>query len=148
LFTAFVANVEEERVGGEVGYRLSAIGFGVGTSINGRDTIISPTTQQRLGANVGLLARQVLAKVYDGEQNVGRAAFPRTMALVDPPMVMLRGNRPRPIVIRYALLVDARTGRLETLAWLLDRDDRGGYQGPASPIEWLPPNKISDAVLR
>jgi hypothetical protein len=148
LFTAFVANVDEERAGGQVRYRLGAIAFGVGTSINGRDTIISPATQQRLGANVGLLGGQVLAKVYDGQQNVRLAAFTRTMALVDTPMVMLRGNRHRPIIIRYALLVDANTGRLETLAWLLDRDDRGGYQGPASPIEWLPPNKINDAVLR
>src|SRR5262249_36919598 len=96
----------------------------------------------------GLLGGQVLAKVYDGQQNVRLAGFTRTMALVDTPMVMLRGNRHRPIVIRYALLVDANTGRLETLAWLLDRDDRGGYQGPSSPIELLPPNKISDAVLR
>src|SRR5262249_2603636 len=148
LFTAFVANVDEERAGGEVRYRLGAIAFGVGTSINGRDTIISPATQQRLGANVGLLGGQVLAKVYDGQQNVRLAGFTRTMALVDTPMVMLRGNRHRPIVIRYALLVDAGTGRLETLAWLLDRDDRGGYQGPASALEWLPPGKISDAVLR
>jgi hypothetical protein len=148
LFTVFVANVDEERVGGQVRYRLGAIAFGVGTSINGRDTIISPATQQRLGANVGLLGGQVLAKVYDGQQNVRLPAFTRTMALVDTPMVMLRGNRHRPIIIRYALLVDASTGKLETLAWLLDRDDRGGYQGPSSAIEWLPPSKISDAVLR
>jgi hypothetical protein len=148
LFTAFVANVDEERVGGQVRYRLGAIAFGVGTSINGRETIISPATQQRLGANVGLLGGQVLAKVYDGQQNVRLAGFTRTMALVDTPMVMLRGNRHRPIIIRYALLVDANTGKLETLAWLLDRDDRGGYQGPASSLELLPPSKISDAVLR
>jgi hypothetical protein len=148
LFTAFVANVDEERAGGQVRYRLGAIAFGVGTSINGRDTIISPATQQRLGANVGLLGGQVLAKVYDGQQNVRLAGFTRTMALVDTPMVMLRGNRHRPIIIRYALLVDGNTGKLETLAWLLDRDDRGGYQGSSSSLEWLPPSKISDAVLR
>jgi hypothetical protein len=148
LFTAFVANVEEERIDGQVRYRLGAIAVGIGTPINGRDTIISPATQQKLGANVGLLAGQVLAKLYDGQQNVRLAGFTRTMALVDTPVVMVRGNRHRAVMIRYALLVDANTGRLDTLAWLLDRDDRGGFVGPSSPIEWLPPGKINDAVLR
>jgi hypothetical protein len=60
---------------------------------------------------------------------------------------MLRGDRHRPVVLRYAVLVEETTGKLDTLLWLLDKDEGGGYAGPVGPMEWLPPNKIEDCVL-
>src|SRR5918912_1578101 len=70
----------------------------------------------------------------------------RTTAFVDAPARLLRHGKHCPVTLRYALLVDERTGALEALMWLLDREG-GGYQGPSSPVRRLPPNLIEYAVL-
>jgi hypothetical protein len=147
IFTGFVANVRGEQVGGQVQYRLEHVAVGLGTNIKGRDTIISPETQQRLGANLSLLARVVFDKTYQMQQDVMVAVSSNTLAVVDTPAVMLRGNKHRPVILRYTLLVDPKTGHLDTVLWLIDKDDQGRYVGPSSPIEWLPENKVQEVVL-
>jgi hypothetical protein len=147
LFTAFLAEVKPQVVDGVRHYRLGRVAVGVGTRINGRETIISPDTQNELGADLGILARTVLSKWYEGALKDHLVARSATMGLVDTPVTMLREGKHRPVVLRYALLVDEHTGRLDTLLWLIDCDDQGGYHGPSSPIEWLPPNKVEDCIL-
>jgi hypothetical protein len=147
LFTGFVANARAEQVGGRVQYRLDKVATGLGTRINRQDIIISPETQRRLGANLGLLARVVLDKTYALQQdNLVVVSF-NTMAIVDTHAVMLRGTGHRPVILRYSLLLDAGTGKLETLVWMIDRDNQGKYTGVGGTIEWLPPNKVQDVIL-
>jgi hypothetical protein len=50
--------------------------------------------------------------------------------------------------MRYVFLVDAKTGQLDTVVWRIDTDGKGGYDGTAGMIEWLPPNKMVDAELQ
>jgi hypothetical protein len=149
LSTAFLANVEAVPGQGASPphYRLGAMAIGFATRIQGKDTIISPDTQRQLGADFGFIARQVLAAAYERQQDARVVARSETSAIVDTPAYMLRGTRHRPVILRYALLVDAQTGRLDTLLWLIDRDNRGGYVGPSSPMQWLPPNKIQDCEM-
>jgi hypothetical protein len=147
LFTGFLANVQADQTGGQLSYRLTRIAVGFGTRIQGRDTIISPDTQRRLGANLGFLARMVLDHAYEGQQGVIITALTPTLGIVDCPVAMLRGDVHRTVYMRYVLLVDPATGRLDTFMWLLDRDNEGRYVGPSSHIQWMPPNKIEDAVM-
>jgi hypothetical protein len=147
LFMTTLANVEPEPAPGPRRYYLSRVATGLGTQINGRDVVLSPDTQASYGANLGLLSRLVLSGAYDRQREVRMVARSRTMALYDTPALMLRAGRHRPVVLRYVLLVDPPTGRLDTLVWLIDRDGRGGYQGPSSAIQWLPPGKLEDCRL-
>jgi hypothetical protein len=147
LFTAIVARVQPDRGTGRPPYHLSGLAVGLGTKVNGKDIILSPETQKRLGANLGLLARLVLSTAQERLHDVHVVARSDTLALVDAPALMLRDGRHRPVMLRYALLVEAATGNLETLLWLIDLDAKGGYLGASGPIEWLPPNKHEDCVL-
>jgi hypothetical protein len=143
LFTALVADVKAD----SGRHHLERVAVGMGTRIGDRDTIITPETQKRLGADLGFIARIVLSTAQERLQDVQLIARSPTFALIDAPNLMLRQDRHRPVVLRYAVLVDEKTGHLETLLWLLDRDDRDGYVGPVGPMEWLPPSKIEDCVL-
>lgn len=147
LFTAVVANVQEDKSGGPARYRLSGLGVGMGTKIKGKDVIITPDTQRKLGADLGFFARIVLNESTKRVQEVQAVARSDSMAVFDAPSLMLREGKHRPIIVRYALLVDRQTGRLDTLIWPIDRDDRGAYVGLAGAYEWLAPNKIEDCVL-
>ncbi len=143
LFTAIVSNVQAD----QGRHHLERVAIGMGTRIGDKDVIVTPETQKRLGADFGFVARIVLSTAQERLQDVQLVArSPHYFALIDAPGLMLRRGRHRPVVLRYAVLVEEATGKLDTLLWLLDRDG-GGYTGPAGPMEWLPPNKIEDCVL-
>jgi hypothetical protein len=148
VFTATAAVVEPYDAGDGRRYRLAKLGLGVGVNIAGKDVIVSPDTQARLGANLGLLARQVISAVYEKQKTVRLVAVGPTVAVLDTPAFMPRGKGHAPVVMRYAFLVDPATGKLDTLVWRIDTDGRGGYDGATGMIEWLPPNKMIDAELQ
>jgi hypothetical protein len=143
LFTALVADVRADR--GR--YRLDRVAVGMGTRIGDQDVIVTPETQRALGADLGFIARIVLSKAQERLGEIAVVARAPTFALIDAPGLMLRRDRHRPVVLRYAVLVEETTGKLDTLLWLLDKDEDGGPVGPAGPMEWLPPSKIEDCVL-
>jgi len=148
VFTATVARVEADGTGPERRYRLARLAIGVGTRVGGRDMIVSPETQARLGANLGLAARMVLSGVYEKQKTVRLVAVGPAFAVMDTPAFMPRGRAHAAVVLRYVFLVDPPTGRLDTLVWRIDTDARGGYDGTVGLIEWLPPNKLVDATLQ
>ncbi|MEQ8787392.1 MAG: hypothetical protein RIC55_13885 [Pirellulaceae bacterium] len=149
LFTAVAAKVEAYTVGEEQRYRFKDVGVGFGAPIDGRPTIVSPDTQARLGANLSFFGRQVLSTCYE-EQKAGRIiCYSDTMAVVDTRVVLNRNGKHRWCIFRHALLIDPSNGALATLLWPIDLDDSNGrYAGVAGPVQWLPPNKIEDTVLR
>jgi hypothetical protein len=71
----------------------------------------------------------------------------RNMAILDTPSVMLVGGKNRKVTLRYALLVEPRTGRLDTLLWALEDAERAEESEPLTPIQWLPPDTIVDCQL-
>jgi hypothetical protein len=148
VFTATTASVERDDQAAGRRYRLARLGVGVGLNVRGRDMIVTPETQRGLGADLGLFARQVLSGVCEKQREVHLVAGSTTGALVDTPAFMPRGRGHAPVILRYVFLVDADTGRLDTLVWRIDLDQRGWYQGVVGPIEWLPPNKQVDCVMQ
>ena len=148
VFTTTLAHVEAYENGPERRYRLARLGVGVGVNIDGKDIVVSPDTQSRLGANLGFLAKQVLSGVYEKQKTVRLVAVGPTMAVLDTPAFMPRGRGHAATVMRYVFLVDGVSGKLDTLVWRIDTDDRGGYEGTTGFIEWLPANKMIDARMR
>jgi hypothetical protein len=148
FFTATTANVVTEDLQGIRRFRLARLGFGVGTRVRGQDMIVSPATEAQLGAGLGYFARQVLAEVCARQQEIRLVTASSTAAIVDTPLFMPRGHVHRKVILRYAFLVDPRTGRLDTMVWRINLDVRGNYEGAAGAIEWLPPNLMVDAVMQ
>jgi hypothetical protein len=147
LTTVIVANVQGEPAGGVTRYRLAGLAVGLTARIKGKDVIVSPATQQELGAGLGFTARIVLSKAYEKLQEVQLVARSDTMVLFDAPALLQRDGKHDAVVLRYAVLVEASTGRLDTLLCVIDREERGGYKGAAATAEWLPPGKLEDCVL-
>jgi hypothetical protein len=148
LHTSLLAKVTPYGVNGERRYRLEQVATGFGTKIPSRgDTVISPDTQQKLGANLGFLARIVLDKCHTEQQKCRYVVRSDTMSIVDTPAIMLRNGKHRQVIIRYAFLVSERSGRLDTLLWMIDLDERGRYAGLAGELHWLAPGKIVDCVM-
>jgi hypothetical protein len=148
LFTAIVADVQSDKNGSDgKRYKLAKVAVGMGTRISQKDTVITPDTQQKLGAGLGLLARVVLRKAQEKLNDIVVVARSATFLLFDSPSYMAVENTHRPIVLRYAVFVDEKTGRLNTLVWPLGHEQDGKYTDPIGAIQWLPPNLTGDCIL-
>lgn len=148
LFTAIVADVKPDKPGSDgKGYKLTKVAVGVGVRIGNKDAIVTPDTQQRLGAGLGLLARVVLRTAQERLAEIAVVARSSTFMVFDSPSYMVVQGKHKTIVLRYAVLVEERTGHLNTLVWALAREADGKYSDPIGAIQWLPPNLTDDCIL-
>ncbi len=146
LFTAILADVKADKMGGQR-YKLAKVAVGLGVRIGDKDTVVTPDTQQRLGAGLGILARVVLRTAQEKLSEIVVVARSRTLTVFDSPGLMLLDGKHKPVVLRYAVLVEEKTGQLNTLVWTLAREEGGKYSGPIGAIQWLPPNLTGDCIL-
>ncbi|HTU19096.1 MAG TPA: hypothetical protein VMG10_13630 [Gemmataceae bacterium] len=148
LFTAIVANVKPNKEGSDGKfYKLAKVAVGLGTRIDDKDTVVTPDTQKRLGAGLGLFARVVLRTAQEKLDDITILARSATFQVFDSPSLMVVDGKHKRIVLRYALLVEERSGRLDTLVWALGHDQDGKYGNPIGAIQWLPPDLTGDCVL-
>jgi hypothetical protein len=143
LFTAIVADVQNETGN----YCLARLAVGMGVRVGESDLIVTPASQGRLGAKLDFAGRIILARAQDKLAQLVTLARSPTFAIFDAPNLMLRGGRHRPVVLRYAVLVEPGTGRLDTLVWLLDRTEEGDLHGPIGAAQWLSGSRADDCVL-
>jgi hypothetical protein len=142
LFTAFVADIQPDGAGH---YRLRAVALGLGTAVDGRDTVVTPETAKQFGVDLTWITRPILAKGYEVQSRAVVAAHGPTLGLVDAPVWFQRDGTNALIRFRYALLVDGPTGRLDVLMWPLD-PDRAGAADPPEAFR-LDPGTIDEAQL-
>jgi hypothetical protein len=124
MFTAFTADVVRERQGSHTRYRLRAIGLGLGASVNGRDTVLTTAYGRQAALNLGL-KELVLDGGYKVQKQARIVLHGPAFALLDTPVAFRCGEKNRMVRFRYALLVDAATGRLDVLAWRVGTGDDG-----------------------
>ena len=145
MFTAFAADVVKEEQGGHTRYRLRAIGLGLGTSVNGRDVVLTVETARQHGAEMNWIKDEVLKTGYRIQ---GQAVVPvhgASFALLDTPVIVRCGDKHRTIRYRYALLVDTATGALDVLLWQLGGD--GGECADLARAVLIEPNCIDEAEM-
>lgn len=148
LFTAIVADVKANKDGSDgKPYKLAKVAVGLGTRIGDKDTVITPDTQKRLGAGLGLLARVVLRTAQEKLNDITVVARSATFLVFDSPSMMVVEGKHKPIVLRYALLVELQSGHLNALVWALARAEDGKYSRLVGAIQWLAPNLTGDCVL-
>lgn len=143
MFTAFTADVCAEEGLTPTRYRFRAVGLGLGTRVNGQDTVITPETASRYGVDLGLFTRQILERGYKVQDQAMLVLSGRTMGLLDTPVWVHIDGRNTPVRFRYALLVDPPTGRLDVVAWRLDAADEVG--GGTAVL--LNPNTVDEIEL-
>jgi hypothetical protein len=144
MFTVFVADVRPETRGHETRHHLRAIALGLGTSVNGRDVVITPEGAKAEGVELGWITRQIITKGYETQRLAVIVIHGPTFALMDTPVWFRCGAVNKLIRYRYALLVDDHTGQLDVLLWGLD--PTGDCSGASSAV-LLKPNNIDEAEL-
>ncbi|MEM6365006.1 MAG: pyruvate kinase, partial [Planctomycetota bacterium] len=123
--------------------REVAIGFSM--HIGDRNVVVTSDTQGQLGGDLSIIGRSVLSGNYDALSDLKQVArTPQTM-LIDAPALMLRSGKHVKMIVRYFVWVDPGSGRIGTLAWLLDT--AGRFEGQSPTLQVLPPMMMEDRVM-
>jgi hypothetical protein len=145
MFTAFTADVVPERQGSRTRYTLRAIGLGLGASVNGRDTVFSVESAEKLGVKLDPIQAQTLNTGYAVQRQARVVVHGPSFALLDTPVAFRCGDKNRYVRYRYGLLVDPPTGRLDVFCWRLGAE--GGECSDLSRAVLLRPDTIDEAEL-
>jgi len=143
MFTAFVADVVPDT--GRDRHRLRAVALGLGARVKDRDTILTAETGWQLGADLGLFGGEILRKGYDVQRKAVVVVHGPSLGLLDTPVWFRCGDDNRLARYRYALLVDAPTGRLDVLLWSLGAD--GAACGELAELVVVAPDTLDPAEL-
>jgi hypothetical protein len=145
MFTLFAADVVEERQGAHARFRLRAIGLGLGANVNGKDVVLTVEASEQSGPRLDPIQKLSLKTGYEVQKQSRVVVHGPSFALVDTPVTFRCGDKNRNVRFRYALLVDAPTGRLDVFCWRLGAE--GGECADLSRAVLLKPNLIDEAEL-
>jgi hypothetical protein len=146
MFTAFTADVVEERQGAHRRHRLRAIGLGLGAAVNGRDTVLTVDWAGNNGVGLDPIERLTLRTAARVQNQARVVVHGPSFALTDTPVTFRCGEkRNRAVRFRYALLADPPTGRLDVLCWRLGAE--GGGCADLTRAVLLNPDTIDAAEL-
>ncbi len=147
IFTTILAKVHSLPGTNPPQFSLGDVGLGLGAKVQGHHMVLSPETQARLQANLGLQEKIVLSACYK-KQALARAIIRTdTMAVFDTHAVMVRQGQHLVSKMRFAILLNPRNGDIATLAWGMDLDQSGRPFSANTQVEWLAPNTVDDCLL-
>ncbi len=128
-------------------YYLAKLGLGFSTRMNQRDAIVSSQGSTEQDPGLGVVGKLFLSQMERQYENLRFTVRSRTLAVVDFLGVQQRGSGHGEVKLRYAVVVDHRTGRLETLLWLLEPAGPQAWRLQATHCHWLEPNTVEDYLL-
>jgi hypothetical protein len=135
--SVLLADVRQSDADG-AGFELRRVGVGLCVPIRGVDTAVTSSSLSALHVSLGFIERQVLRRAEEETAKGRIRGRTPTFALYSAPVTLKVGRSHVPVLLRYALLVDPKTGALRTLVWPL-REDATARKPPRGAL-LLQPN--------
>ena len=145
--TITLANVESRQTSQGKRFQLANVAIGVAVPIGEQgDTIITPKSQKKLGANLGWMGQLVLNRLSAEFKKIHFVSRNDNAVIYDTPVILNYKGRNKEMFVRYFILVDQMSGQLTTFLWAIDADN-GQYKSTASKVHLLPENLLSNCHL-
>lgn len=126
---------------------LARVAVGLATNVGGQATVVCNESYQRVGAKFGFLEASVLAAAEEQLAKMRCLMRSPITAVVQGEGVLHLDGQHHTVLVRYALLVDPRTGALQTLCWGLRPREDGRLELIGAQLHWLPPALVEDCQL-
>jgi hypothetical protein len=141
------ADVTRNGNGTNTEYKLARVGAGFAMDIKGQMVVVNVAKQRELGANLGFIALTVLEENEKVRKNdVRQVARTETMIVFDAKSIVLKDGAHQDFIIRHAVLVDPRSGKLSTFCWLM-KDEGDDYVMAEDELQLLPPDYHEDRAI-
>lgn len=140
----YLANVAQQQDGR---FYLDKAAVGFSTKINGRDTVITLDSEERLGANLGFIGRNVFAGNEEALKDILQIARTPHAMLIHAPTRMLYQNEHRMMAVRFLIWVSPTDGNLWTMVYQLDPSPNGSLTAVGDAFQVLKAGTIEDRVI-
>ncbi|MGC3965955.1 MAG: hypothetical protein QM775_00870 [Pirellulales bacterium] len=99
--------------------------LGIGKPGEAGDKVVTVESASKLGVGLGMFEKRVLGEREKELATVKSPGATPTMAMFDFTMLLLRDDKPTPVVARYMAVVDPADGSFRTAYWVLDVTPQG-----------------------
>jgi hypothetical protein len=106
-------------------FQLQSVGIGYANPIRGQLKIVDVANASKLGLELDYAAEQWLTESERQLEAVYMLAITPTVAVFDVPSIVRRNSKHQEFMVRHFLWLDATTGRITILMWLLENRERG-----------------------
>jgi len=132
---------------GSAAYRLQDIGLAYGALVRGKLKTVTAESAPRLGAQLDFYSRQMLS---ENEQQMAGVKFvvrTPTLAIFDAPTILLRDGQHKDFTTRHLVWIDAGTGKMALVIWLLSTDRDGQTQVAEETLRIVAPGTKEDRKI-
>jgi len=119
-------------------YKLDKVGVGFAMDIKGQTTTVTQDTANNYGADLGFIARNVLAGNEDCLDEIVQVARTRQLIVFDAKANMLVDETHKQRIIRHFVWASPDGGKIGFLVWLLDETKAAQYAFASPAMQWLP----------
>jgi hypothetical protein len=102
-------------------FQLQSVGVGYASTVRGKLTIVDVANASKLGLALDFASRQILSENDKQLANVSLVAMSPTVAVFDAPSLLHRKQKHLDFTMRHFLWLEAKSGRLTMLIWLLEK---------------------------
>ncbi|MGI9471565.1 MAG: hypothetical protein ACR2NZ_08545 [Rubripirellula sp.] len=145
-FTA-LADVKPVTTNGRTDYLLDRFGVGFSMDINGKLVVVTPSTANKLGANLGMIDRGVLSGNEDCLNDLVQVARTSRMIIFDAKANMLIGDKHEERYLRYFIWASPASGKLGILVWQLKDNGKDRYTIDCANMQLLPAGYREDRQI-
>ncbi len=129
-------------------HRLTKVGIGFSTKIDGHNTVITVNTEEELGAGLGFIATSVFKANEASLSEIKQVERSKNCVLFDAPTIMLYKDEHETMMVRYLIWASPRSGHVSTFVWLMDYPaDDSAYRTMEPTFQMLPENMREDRVM-
>ncbi len=126
LTLTILASVQTTQAdGGAQIYTLREIGVAYSAQADERLLTVSSDSAPRLGAKLDFYSRQMLSENEKQLASVKLVVHTATLAMFDAPAIMFRDGQHKDFITRHLVWIDANTGKMALVIWLLQTDREG-----------------------
>ncbi len=126
LTLAILASVQATSASsGPQTYTLREIGVAYSAQADERLLTVSSDSAPRLGAKLDFYSRQMLSENEKQLASVKLIVHTATLAMFDAPAIMFRDGQHKDFITRHLVWIDANTGKMALVIWLLQTDREG-----------------------
>ncbi len=145
LTLTILATVKSEaNDSGSSAYRLQDIGLAYAALVQGKLKTVTTASASRLGAQLDFYSRQMLSENEKQIAGVKLVVRTSTLAMFDAPTILFRDGQHKDFTTRHLVWIDARTGKMSIVLWLLNTDRDGRAQVADETLRLVAPGTTED----
>ncbi len=143
-----LATVDQDPQSAQPKFRLAEVGVGYSVAVGDKLKVIHADEYEKHGVQLSFIPRQMLSENEKQIESIRTVVRGSSLLMFDVPALLLSQGKHQDYVMRHLIWIDAKTGKLATMIWLLQQDRAKQWAVVTNEaIRWLEPSTMEDRAI-